>query len=100
MKTLSARGTPAHRSAAVDIRLHLVVLRSVPEDTLLQWATGLYMRVLSAVLVDHGFTPSNNPGEAIAFTRGELRLEPSSLVRSYLRGELGREARSASWQEL
>ncbi|WP_143177527.1 M48 family metallopeptidase [Cystobacter ferrugineus] len=71
----------------------------VPEDILQQWATELYMRVLSAVLVDHGFTPSNNPGEAIAFTRGELRLEPASLVRSYLRGELGREAWSASWQE-
>ncbi|MFY0581011.1 hypothetical protein ACN28S_48265 [Cystobacter fuscus] len=89
--------TPALRELAA--RVTGQDMAHVLEDPLQQWAAGFYVRVLSAVLVDHGFTPSNNPGEAIAFTRGELRLEPSSLVRSYLGGELGREAWSASWRE-
>ncbi|HEY8212124.1 MAG TPA: M48 family metallopeptidase [Myxococcaceae bacterium] len=69
----------------------------VPDDDLRDWAIGLYAGALSALLMEHGFTPRSGPGEPFRFSRGDVALEPYTLVRHYLRGELKFEEWSAQW---
>lgn len=71
----------------------------VPTDDLRSWAIGLYAGALSALLVEHGFTPRSDPGEPIRFSRGDIELEPFTLVRGYVRGELKFDDWSARWTE-
>jgi len=70
-----------------------------PEKDLQRWAINLYVGALSALLVENGFTPRSGPGEPIHFSRGEVGLEPYSLVQGYVRGELAFDDWSARWTE-
>ncbi len=71
----------------------------VPEEDLKRWVMRLYTGALSGLLVDSGFTAHSSPGEAIVLRRGEVVIEPHSLVSRYVGGELDHDGWSESWRE-
>jgi heat shock protein HtpX len=95
--TLPIKGD-ALRSAATKVLRQSVDLAL--EGELRDWAINLYVGALSAMLVEHGFTPRSGPGEPIHFSRGDVELELYALVQGYVSGELKPEEWSARWTEV
>src|SRR5262249_49178549 len=69
----------------------------VADVDLRRWAIGLYTTVLSRLPGEPGSTRRGARGGPIRFPRGAVELEPFSLVRDYVRGELKLEEWSARW---